>query len=145
LLGKPVRPLDFQDCQRAFGQGGKTSVSDGKGAALATRAYLVSTGDYYLCPLSEKQFPREQRREQARRVWQGQRAVQPVYRPKEKPDDEDERVAEGFALEATLTAEAAGKVASWTERRWLVRSRASAEGQRQQLQRRLQWWGWCCC
>ena len=74
-----------QQVQQAFGKGGKTYVGDCKMAALATRAYLVSTADYYLCPLSEKQFSREQRLELIRRVRQGQQTVQPVYRPKGDP------------------------------------------------------------
>ena len=123
--------------QQAFGVGGKTYIGDCKMAALATRAYLAGSGDYYLCPLSEKQFPREQRLEQVRRVRQGRQAVQPVYRPKDGPEDEDELVAEGFALEAALEADVAGKAVCWQERRWVVRSLAFAEGQAKQLERRL--------
>jgi transposase len=152
-----------QQVQQAVGKGGKTYIGDCKMAALATRAYLVSTGDYYLCPLAEKQFSRTQRLEQIRRVRQGQQAVQPVYRPKDNPADDDELVAEGFALEVALEANGAGKAAEhppgsppspgleagsaangagravrWTERRWVVRSVAFAEGQAKQLERRLE-------
>jgi transposase len=35
---------------------GRTYVGDCKMAALATRAYVASTDDYYLCPLSENQL-----------------------------------------------------------------------------------------
>jgi transposase len=127
-----------QQTQRAVGKGGMTYVSDCKGAALATRAYLASTNDYYLCPLSEKQFAREQRLEQIRRVRQGQQAVQPVYRPKDNPEDEDELVAEGFALEVAQEDVVADKVVRWTERRWVVRSVAFAQGQEKLLERRLE-------
>ena len=128
----------LQQVQQAFGKGGKTYVGDCKAAALGTRAYLASTKDYYLCPLSEKQLSREQRRELIQRVRQGQQAVQPVYRPKDNPEDEEELVAEGFAVEEQLQADVAGKTIRWTERRWLVRSVAFAEGQQKQLDRRLQ-------
>jgi transposase len=134
----PLYVPQIQQVQQAFGKGGKTYVSDCKGAALATRAYLASTDDYYLCPLSEKQFTREQRRDQSRRVRRGEQAVQPVYRPKDQPTDADELVAEGFALEVALSAEVAGQTVGWTERRWVVRSVAYAAGQQQQLDRRLQ-------
>lgn len=128
----------IQQTQQAFGKGGKTWISDVKGAALATRAYLVSTHDFYLGPLSEKHVSKEQRRLWAHQVYRGQQAVQPVYRPKDHPDDPDELVAEGFAVEVALEAEVAGQAIHWTERRWVVRSLAYAQGQRQQLQRRLQ-------
>jgi len=127
----------IQQTQQAFGKGGKTHVMDCKGAALATRAYLVSSGDFYLCPLSEKQCSKERRLELIRRVHAGEQAVQPVYAPKDDPEDEDVRVAEGFAVEEPLQAEVGGTPVLWTERRWVVRSLAFALGQQQQLDRRL--------
>lgn len=126
-----------QQVQQAFGKGGKTYIGDCKMAALSTRAYLVSTGDYYLCPLSEKQFSREQRLELIRRVRQGRQAVQPVHRPRCEPEDEEELVAEGFAVETAQEAIVAGKAVRWTERRWVVRSLSFAQGQEKQLERRL--------
>jgi transposase len=127
----------IQQAQQTFGQGGKTHVMDCKGAALATRAYLASTADFYLCPLSHKQFSQERRLELIRRVHQGEQAVQPVYAAKDDPDDEDVLVAEGFAVEEEMQAFVGGKQVLWTERRWLVRSLAFARGQHEQLQRRL--------
>jgi transposase len=134
----PLYVPQIKQVQQSFGPGGKTYVGDCKAAALGTRAYLASTQDYYLCPLAEKQFSREQRRELLQRVRQGQQAVQPVYRPKDNPADEAELVAEGFAVEEALQADVAGRTIRWTERRWVVRSVAFAAGQQQQLDRRLQ-------
>jgi transposase len=134
----PLYVPQIQRVQQSFGAGGKTYVGDCKAAALGTRAYLASTQDYYLCPLAEKQFSREQRRELIQRVRQGQQTLQPVYRPKDKLQDEDELVAEGFAVEEPLQANVAGQTICWTERRWLVRSVVFAEGQQKQLDRRLQ-------
>ena len=134
----PLYVPQIQQVQQSFGAGGKTYVGDCKMAALGTRAYLASTQDYYLCPLSEKQFSRQQRHELIQRVRLGQPALQPVYRPKDNPQDEDERVAEGFAVEETLPANVAGQSIGWTERRWLVRSVVFAEGQEKQLERRWQ-------
>jgi len=127
----------IQQSQQAFGKGGKTHIMDCKGAALATRAYLVSTDDFYLCPLSEKQFPKERRLELIRRVAGGEQAVQSVHAPKDDQKDEDVLVACGFAVEEPLQAEVGGKTVCWTERRWLVRSLAFARGQEEQLERRL--------
>ena len=55
----PLYVPQIQKVQQAFGRGGKTYVGDCKMAALGTRAYLASTRDYYLCPLSEKQLSQE--------------------------------------------------------------------------------------
>src|SRR5436305_2473109 len=100
----PLYVPQIREVQQSFGKGGKTYIGDCKMAALETRAYLASSGDYYLCPLSEKQFSPEQRRDQVRRVRQGLQAVQAVYRPTDDPADEAVLVAEGFAVEAELQA-----------------------------------------
>lgn len=128
----------IQQNQQSFGKGAKTYVSDVKGSALATRAYLASTNDFYLCPLSEKHVSKEQRRDWAHQVHRGEQPCQEVFRPKEKPEDEDELVARGFAVEVQLQAEVAGQQVCWTERRWVVQSVAYAQGQAEKLHRRLQ-------
>jgi transposase len=129
---------EIQKIHRSFGQGGRTFVGDCKMAALATRAYLANSNDFYLCPLSEKQLPAEQRLERLEPVWQGRQPLQPVYRPAAGPAAKPELIAEGFSFDQTVQAEVNGKSLSWTERRWLVRSVADATGQQQKLQRRLQ-------
>jgi transposase len=133
----PLYVPEIQKVQRAFGQGGKTFVADCKAASLATRAYLASTQDYYLCPLPEKQVSAEQRRALLQPVWHGRQPLARVYRPAEDGQTE-ELVAEGFSLDVPLQAVVDGQQVTWTERRWLVRSLAFAAGQHQQLERRLQ-------
>jgi transposase len=133
----PLYVPEIQKVQRAFGPGGKTFVMDCKGAALATRAFLASTRDFYLCPLPETQVSAAARRALIAPVWAGQQRLQQVYRPAAEGEDE-ELVAEGFSLDEPLQAEVNGRGVTWTERRWLVRSLAFAQGQHQQLERRLQ-------
>jgi len=133
----PLYVPEIQKVQQAFGEGGKTFVCDCKAAALATRAYVASTKDYYLCPLPESQIPAEKRRDLLQPVWQGQQPLHQVYRPAEDGETE-ELVAEGFSLDVPLQAEVDGQPVCWTERRWLVRSMAYAAGQHKQLDRRLQ-------
>jgi transposase len=133
----PLYVPEIQKVQRAFGPGGKTFVADCKAASLATRAYLASTKDYYLCPLPEKQVPSEQRRALLQPVWQSRQPLLQVYRPAADGQTE-ELVAEGFSLDVPLQAVVDGQQVTWTERRWLVRSLAFAEGQHKQLERRLQ-------
>src|SRR3954463_6105995 len=105
-------------------------------AALATRAFVAAGGDFYLCPLSENQLSRPQRRELLQAVWAGTQALQPVWRPGPQGQP-DELVAEGFSVDVTLTATVGTQEVRWTERRWLVRSQASAQAQEAALERRL--------
>jgi transposase len=134
----PLYVPEIKKVQRAFGQGGKTFVCDCKAASLATRAYLASTEDYYLCPLPETQVPAAKRRVLLQPVWQGRQTLQQVYRPAEEEGQPEELVAEGFSFDVPLQAEVKGQTVVWTERRWLVRSLAYAQGQHKQLDRRLQ-------
>src|SRR5450755_2846406 len=118
----------IQSVRESLGMGGRTYVGDCKMAALATRAFVAAGGDFYLCPLAEAQWGRAERHELLRPVWDGVQALEQVCRP--GPEGEpDERVAEGFSVDRVLMARAGGKEVAWTERRWLVRSRAYAQAQ----------------
>src|SRR3954451_9657591 len=81
--------------QQSLGQSGLTHVGDCKMAALATRAFVAASNDFYLCPLSENQLSRTERSELLQPVFAGTQALEQVWRPgaKGKPD---ELVAEGF-------------------------------------------------
>src|SRR3954451_10721826 len=134
----PLYLPEIKKVQRTFGQGGKTFVMDCKGASLATRAHLADTKDFYLTPLSETQMPASKRRALLQPLWEGRQALQQVYRPAADPEEGEELVAEGFSVDVQLQAEVNSRQVVWTERRWLVRSLAYAQGQHQQLERRLQ-------
>ncbi len=129
---------EIQKVQRSFGAGGKTYVGDCKRAAWATRAYVASTQDYDLCPLSEKQLSHEERRALLQPVWTSQQPLQPVYRPQAMPEQPPELVAEGFSVEVVVQAEVNGRLLQWTERRWLVRSVAFATGPQPRRDKRVQ-------
>jgi transposase len=126
----------IQAVQRSLGVGGRTYVGDGKMAASATRAFVAAGADLYLCPLSEAQISRAERQELLQPVWGGTQALQPVWRPGAEGQP-DELVAEGFAVDAELTATVGDREVRWTERRWLVRSQAYARAQEAALERRL--------
>jgi len=134
----PLYVPEVRKVQQAFGQGGKTFVCDCKAASLGTRAYMANTNEYYLCPLPEKQLSKEELGVLLRPVWEGRQALTPVYRPIEDEEESPELVAEGFAVDVRLQAEVDGRQVVWTERRWVVRSQAFAQGQHKQLERRLQ-------
>src|SRR3954454_17414394 len=132
----PLYVPAIQAVRHALGVGGRTYVGDCKMAALATRAFVAAGGDFYLCPLSENQLSRAERRALLQAVWDGTRALQPVRRP--GPEGQpDEWVAEGFAVDVALTATMGSQEVCWTERRWLVRAQAYAQAQETALERRL--------
>ena len=127
----------IQAVQQSFGQGGRTYVGDCKMAALGTRAFVAVGKDFYLCPLSETQLSRAERRELLQPVFGGTQALQQVRRPG-RQGQPDEVIAEGFSVDVALTAKVGDREVVWTERRWLVRSRAYAQAQEAALQRRLE-------
>ncbi|HYT93740.1 MAG TPA: hypothetical protein VEL76_33785 [Gemmataceae bacterium] len=126
----------IQAVRQAFGAGGRTYIGDCKMAALTTRAFVVAGHDCYLCPLSEAQLSAAQRRTLLQPVFDGQEALQVVSRPTGEGQAE-EQVADGFCVDVPLTATVDGQEVRWTERRWLVRSRAYAQAQQTALERRL--------
>jgi transposase len=132
----PLYVPAIQSVQQSLGVGGRTYVGDCKMAALATRAFVAAGGDFYLCPLSENQISRAQRRALLQPVFDGAVALQQVWRPGPK-DQADQLVAEGFCVDVQLTAAVGAKAVRWMERRWLVRSQAYAQAQEAALQRRL--------
>jgi transposase len=133
----PLYVPEVKKVQQTFGKGGKTFVCDCKAAALGTRAYLASTQDYYLCPLTEKQLSKAELRTLLQPVWEGQQTLKSVERPAEDGAT-PELVAQGFSLDVPLQATVEEREVNWTERRWLVRSLAFAQGQHKQLDKRLQ-------
>src|SRR5262249_28268350 len=135
LTDDPLYVPAIQAVQRSFGVGGRTYVGDCKMAALATRAFVAQGGDFYLCPLSESQLSRAQRRELLRPVWEGTQTLEPVWRPGKKGQP-DELVAEGFSALVELAATVADQAVRWAERRWVVRSLAYARAQEEALERR---------
>src|SRR3954471_20574220 len=127
----------IQAVRQSFGVGGRTYVGDCNMAALATRAFVASGQDFYLCPLSENQLSRAERRELLQPVFAGTQPLQRVYRPG-GDDQPDELVAEGFWVDVELTALVGDKQVCWTERRFLLRSLAYAQAQQAALERRLE-------
>src|SRR5215813_13334516 len=77
----PLYVPAIQAVRGSVGVGGRTYVGDCKMAALATRAFVASGGDFYLCPLSENQITRAQRRALLQPVFDSTGALQRVWRP----------------------------------------------------------------
>jgi transposase len=138
----PLYLPQIKQAQQTFDSGDKTFIGDCKMAALTTRAYIAHSEDFYLCPLSEKQFSVAQRQQLIDSVGKGQQTLQAVYRPGAGPEDVPQLVAEGFSIDITLTDtfddnDKVPVTVTWTERRWMVRSVAYAQAQQQALDKRL--------
>ncbi|MGH9853533.1 MAG: IS1634 family transposase [Blastocatellia bacterium] len=127
--------------QASIGAGGKTYVGDVKMAALATRAQLVASGDYYLCPLSQKQVSREQREALIARAASGQAKLRPIKRERVDPlgikPTVIEQIAEGYEISVPMVAAHDKRVVRWKERRLVIRSHAYARAQAERLEERL--------
>ena len=110
----------IQQVSASLDEHGLLYVGDSKMAALATRAFIQHSHDYYLCPLSETQVPEETLKTYLQPVWSGEQALQVVER--KNANNQMEQIAEGYEQGLTLSAEVSGEMITWTERRLIVRS-----------------------
>ena len=110
-------------------------VGDSKTGALATRAYLQNSQDYYLCPLSMTQWSKEKLGDYLQPVWDGKQALEKVVR--KNAAGEIEEIAEGYEQSVILSAEVGDKTITWTERHLIVRSFQSARSTEEGLHTRL--------
>jgi len=110
-------------------------VGDCKMAALATRAFLQDSQDYYLCPLAETQVREETLKTYLQPVWDGKQVLQVVERT--KLEGQTEQMAAGYEQNITLSAEVNGTSITWTERRLIVRSFQHARSAQTALDSRL--------
>jgi transposase len=84
----PLYIPEIGKVQRTLKQAGMTYIGDCKMAAQATRAYVVASGDHYLCPLSGTQLPDSELEQVLEPVWTGRQAlksrcISPPRRPAE--------------------------------------------------------------
>ena len=110
-------------------------------AALQTRAQLVASGDYYLCPLSQKQVSREQREALIARAASGEAKLRPIKRERVDPlgikPTVVEEIAEGYEISVPMVATHNQRVVRWKERRLVIRSHAYARAEAERLEGRL--------
>lgn len=127
--------------QASIGVGGKTYIGDGKMAALATRAMLVASQDYYLFPLGEKQLSKSAREVLISAALEGEVELQAIKRERIdlrgiKPTVIEE-IAEGYEVSTPMTAVHENLELRWTERRLVIRSQAYARAEAAALDGRL--------
>ena len=135
----PLYVPEIQRVQATLGAGGKTYIGDCKMGALATRAWIAQSGDYYLCPLGGKQMPEDTLDALLAPVFSGAQPLEPVYDPvPADPTVPPTLIAEGYVLTVDLVATVEGQSVPWRERQLVVRSVAQAARQTQALDARLQ-------
>jgi len=125
----------IQQVSVSLDEQGLLYVGDCKMAALATRAFIHSRQDYYLCPLSEKQMPVETLGTYLQPVWSGTQALTSLQR--ESATGQLEKIAEGYEQTLVLSAEVDGQPLTWTERHLIVRSLQHAQASEKALRTRL--------
>jgi len=133
----PLYVPAIAEVRASLGQAGLLYVGDCKMAALETRAFVVAGGDFYLCPLSERQLPAEVLAESLAPVWSQEQQLTPVERTPEGAE-QPQTIAEGYERSVSAQAIVDGRSYTWTERRLVVRSLSQAHRQEESLRRRLQ-------
>ena len=125
----------IQQVRGSLDEPGLLYIGDCKMAALATRAFIQAGGDYYLCPLSEKQMPPATLEAYLQPVWAGEQATQLIERA--QIDGALETIAEGYECAVVLTSAGDGPAQSWRERHLIVRSLQHARAAEAALHARL--------
>lgn len=149
----PLYLPEITKIQATLQKKGVLFVGDCKMAALATRAYLADSGDFYLCPLSAVQAdattlqdlltPIENGEVKLHKIYSAASAPNPgagaggeeEHCPREKEDQPP--LAEGYELVKYQTSQVKGKAVEWQERWLVVRSLKLAEHKKAELTKRL--------
>ena len=131
----PLYIPEIKRVQASLSCQGVTYIGDCKMAAIQTRAYVVDSKNYYLCPLSALQLDNEELVQLLKPVWTKQQALTSVYR--DETADEAELIAEGFEHNVALESDLDGKTIKWQERRLVIRSLQYAKSQARALDERV--------
>ncbi len=107
-------------------------VGDSKMSALSIRAHIHHLGQHYLCPLALTGNTAKDMEKWIAAANDGTSTLQLVYVETDK--GKPKKIAEGYTLERTVSAEVDGEDVEWTERVFVVRS----ENYRQTLQKGLE-------
>ena len=119
--------------QASVGAGGKTYIGDSKMSALATRAQLAASRDFYLCPLGDQQLPKAAREALLDAALRGEVKLQPILHQRLDPrglnPPVSAEIAAGYAVSVRMKARHASRVVHWKERHLVIRSHAYARAE----------------
>lgn len=110
-------------------------IGDSKLPALATRAAIQQSGNFYLAPLNQVQLPPAALHAWVDAVLQTPLALQPIWRT--DATGQTHMIAVGTAQQVTQMATLDEQTVTWTEQQWLVRSLHSQVAQQRAMQQRL--------
>jgi len=121
------------------GQGGRLYIGDSKMGALATRAFIHASGDYYLAPLAQTGEVTELLASLLEQVWAKEQSLQPIWAPEDEGMSAGRKLlALGFEATRGQEAEVEGRRVSWKERLLVVYSPTLARKARRGLSQRLE-------
>lgn len=122
--------------QKNVQKSGLLHVGDSKMSAIDTRAYIHSSGDFYLSPLSAVQVPASRLKLYLQPVWQKEQELIPIYNP--GASCKAEKIAEGYEISLTHNVLVDGQMQQWQERQLVVRSFKHADASIKTLHKKLQ-------
>lgn len=125
----------IQQVSESLTEHGLLYVGDCKMAAIGTRAFIQAQNDYYLCPLTEKQMPRELLATYLAPVWGEEQPLTEVTRV--GVTGEVAILAKGYERSARVSHVVDGQTVSWSERCLVIRSLQHAEAAEEALWTRL--------
>ena len=111
-------------------------VGDSKMSALSIRTHIHNLEQHYLCPLALTGNTASEMEQWIQDANEGKHVLLPVY--VENAKGERKRLAEGYTIERTISAEVDDEVKEWTERVFVVRSETYRRILQNGLERRLQ-------
>lgn len=117
---------------------GMLYVGDSKMEALATRAHIAQSGDYYLLPLSHKGAQGQSLSDAVAQVLADKSTLAAVYETDDEAVDETRLLAQGWETAQQRTFFLKETLLQWTERQLLIYSPRLAQSGYRGLEQRLQ-------
>ena len=139
----PLYVPEIKRVQVSLARHGLTYIGDAKMAAVATRGYVASSGDYYLCPLPATQVAAAELAQLLAPVWNQTQPLTVIFSPLSGAEPGGgnplgaEPLAEGYEYAVTMEASLGGRPLRWQERRLVVKSLALAAAQQRTLETQL--------
>lgn len=116
---------------------GMLYVGDSKMEALATRAHIAQSGDYYLLPLSQKGAQGQALSDAVGRIFADELALEAVYETDDERADDARLLAQGWETQQQQMFLVEETPFRWIERRLLIYSPTLAQSSYRGLEQRL--------
>ena len=140
LLGVDVHPGQAADdplyvplmkrVRQMLGRSGLLYMGDSKMSALATRADIVASDDYYLMPLPRTGDTKDELEAWVDAVVNGKQPLQPIW-------NDESLLGAGYEFVRTQQAEIDGECVKWHERVLVICSLSHAQRQEKRLEQKL--------